>query len=115
MNKDAISEIEANVKEARKIANIGAALERLKSTRDFKMVIQSGYFEAEAIRLVHLKADAQFQTKDRQESIIKQIDAIGALSSYLYTVEHSASLAQKAIESDEAMLSELLAEELGNG
>lgn len=115
MSQDAINEIESNIKKAKEIVNIGVALERLKSNRDFKLVISTGYFTDEAVRLVHLKGDPQFQTQERQEAIIKQMDSIGMLSSYFYTLMRNASLAQKAIESDEEMRDELLVEELNNG
>ena len=114
-NTDTINEIESNIKKAKEIVNLGAALERLKINRDFKLVFGTGYFRDEAIRLVHLKADPQFQSKERQEAIIKQMDSIGSLDSYLYAVSHAAAIAQKAIESDEEMRDELLAEELNNG
>lgn len=112
MSTTEIQEIELNIKQARKIVELGEALERLRNNRDFKKVIQEGYFEQEAIRLVHLKADQAMQTAAFQESIIKQVDAIGALNQYFQTVFHRAGLAQKAITADEEMRDELLAEEL---
>jgi hypothetical protein len=115
MLNDTIQRIEANIKEARKIVDLGDSLERLRSNRDFKKVIMEGYFEQEAIRLVHLKADPSMQSADMQKSIVSQMDAIGALHQYFTTVFHKASIARKAIDADEETRDEILAEELSNG
>jgi hypothetical protein len=115
MSNETIQAIEDNIKQARKIVEVGDALERLKNNRDFKKVMLEGYFEQEAIRLVHLKSDQNVQSAEMQKSIIAQIDAIGAVSQYLSTVLHKASIARKAIASDEEARDELLEEELNNG
>lgn len=109
---DQIKEIELNIKQAQKIVEQGNALERLRSNSDFKKIISEGYFEQEAIRLVHLKADQNMQSESHQKSIIAQMDAIGALNQYFQTVFHRASLAGKAIEADEQTREELLAEDI---
>lgn len=114
MSNDTIQAIEENIKQARKIVEVGDALERLKNNRDFKRVMIEGYFEQEAIRLVHLKSDQNVQTPDLQKSILTQIDAIGAVSQYFNTVLHKAAIARKAIASDEEAREEILAEGLNN-
>lgn len=115
MAQDVIQAIESNIKEARKIAEVGTALERLQSNRDFKKVVLEGYFEQEAVRLVHLKAEPAMQKPEMQQSILTQMDAIGSFAQYLDTVLHKASLATKAIASDEETRDEILAEELSRG
>lgn len=106
---DQLHEIELNIKQAQKIVEQGNALERLRNNNDFKKVIMEGYFEQEAIRLVHLKADQNMQDVERQKSILNQIDAIGSLNQYFQTVFHRSSLASKAIAADEETREELLA------
>jgi hypothetical protein len=110
--QDEINSIERTVSDARSIKELGAALERLQSNRDYIAVIKSGYFRDEAVRLVHLRGDPNMQTPERQADILKQIDSIAALSQYFRTLQHSANLADKAIEDGEAVLDELRAEEL---
>lgn len=110
-NTQVIQDIELNIKQAQVLVDTGNALERLRNNRDFKMIISTGYFEQEAVRLVHLKGDPSMQTPEFQESIIKQIDAIAALNQYFQTVFHRAALAEKAIISDEEMRDELLIED----
>lgn len=107
---ETIQAIDANINEAKKIADVGESLERLRLNRDFKKVIMEGYFEKEAIRLVHLKADPNMQTPDHQKSIIAQMDAIGSLNQYFHAVYQQANIARKAIVSDEEARDELLAE-----
>ena len=114
-NVQAIKEIDLNIKQAQNFVDLGKSLERLRSNRDFKAVILDGYLEKEAIRLVHLKSDPNMQTSERQESIVKQIDAIGALNQYFTTVLQQANLASRAIAADEETREELLAEDVANG
>lgn len=106
-----IREIEQNIKDNRKLIEMADALDRLKSNRDFKKVVMEGYFEKEAVRLVHVKADPEFQTPERQASIIRQIDAIGALNDYFTVVMFGGQQAKSAIESAEAVREDLIAEE----
>ena len=111
MSQDAVAEIEKNIKLAKERVDLGDSLERLRNNRDFKKVIQEGFFCDEAVRLVQLKADPAFQTAERQESIVKQIDAIGAQNQYFQMIYQMAHLARKAIESDQETLEEVLAED----
>lgn len=113
-NKETLEAIDLNIREAKKFVDLADSLERLKSNKDFKKVIQEGYFEKEAIRLVHLKADPSMQTAERQQSIITQMDAIGALNQYFQSVFFQAKQAAKAIAADEETREEILAEELND-
>lgn len=112
MIKTQIEEIELNIQQAKTIVANGVALERLRNNRDFKKVIIEGYFEKEAIRLVHMKSDFNSQSAESQQDIDNDMIAIGRLSKYFNEVFRRADLASKAIESDEETREELLAEEL---
>jgi len=112
---DQVREIELNIKEAKKLVDLGEAVERLKSNRDFRKLVLDGYLKDEAVRLVHLKADPNFQTPQMQASITKDIDAIGSLSAYFTTVAFNARQAESAIKSSEEELEEIAQEELSNG
>ena len=103
-NSEQIQAIERNIKETKKIVELGAALKRLELNRDFRAVVMSGYFEQEAIRLVQLKASPDMQTVDKQTDIIKQIDSIGNLNMYFQTLRIKAGMAANGIASDEEML-----------
>ena len=103
-----IKQLESGIKQAKEVAELGNSLERLQSNRDFKRVIGEGYFEQESIRLVHLKADANMQTVELQQSIVRQMDAIGALKVYFRVLMQRSGMALRTIEEDEETLNELL-------
>lgn len=108
-----IERIEDDIKRARQLVEIGEYIEHLKNNRAFRKVILEGYFQDEAIRLVHLKGDSNMQSPESQASILRQMDAIAALSEFLTTQLQKASMAVKSIEYNEQTRDELLAEELG--
>ena len=112
MSREAIEEIEMNIKEAREIVEMGNSLERLRHNADFQKVVLKQFMEREAIRLVHLKNDANMQDAESQASILKQMDGIGSLTHFFNGVFHQSNLARKAIESDEETRDEMLAEGL---
>ena len=110
MSNDAIQEIELNIKEAQKMVDLGAAVQRLATNRDFKKVVMEMYFEKEAVRLVHLKAAPSMQGKEQQDSIVKEMDAIGSFYQFLRTLEIQAEMARRAVEDGETLREEILAE-----
>lgn len=114
MSTETINAIESNIAKAKVVLEFSAALERLRGNRDFKKVVLEGYFEQEAIRLVHLKADPSMQTPAMKQSIDAQIDAIGQLSQYFSTALQKANMASRQIEADQDTIEELAAEGLTN-
>ena len=109
---DQIAQLERNISQAKELADLGTSLERLRNNRDFKKLIMDHYLEKEAVRLVHLKADASMQTPQHQQSITAQIDAIGIFTNYLNTVLAMATRAKVDIADSEETLAELRAEAL---
>lgn len=110
MSEEVIQQLETNIQQDKKLVELGASLERLRSNRDFKKVILEGYFEQEAVRLVHLKADPNMQSADSQKSIVSQMDAIGSLAQYFYALQARSSMANKSLEANVEMRDEILAE-----
>lgn len=110
MHSTELQQLEVNIKQAQKIVDLGDALERLRNNRDFKKVIGEGYFEQEAIRLVHLMSDANVQTPEMQQAIHKQMIAIGCFHEFLNTLAIRAGMARRAVEADENTRDELMAE-----
>lgn len=110
MHTAELQQIEINIKQAQKLVDLGESLERLSVNRDFKKVIAEGYFEQEAIRLVHLLSDPSMQTAEVKKSIDTQMNAIGSFKQYLQTLRFRASIAGKALVADEQTRDELLAE-----
>lgn len=109
-NTESVKEIEKQIQRAKELVESGKALERLRSNRDFKKIVVENYLEQECIRLVLAKADPNLQSEAKQASILRQIDAIGALSQYFHTVYASAAVAEKSLEADEQERELLIAE-----
>ena len=109
MSTSTIQEIELNIQQAKKIVDLGDAMTRLLSNRDFKKIFLEGYFKDEAVRLVHLKADFNMQEPERQANLIRMIDAIGITEQYCRTITMQADMANKAMQADEETRDELLA------
>ena len=108
MSSETLEAIDRSIKQAQALVELGSAVDRLRSNKDFKKIVIEGYFEKEAIRLVHLKADPSMQSAASQQSINQQMDAIGAFSQYLDMVLRHADQARKQIASDESMRDEIL-------
>lgn len=92
-----LAALDRSLKDAQKLVDLGNSLERLRSNRDFRKLILEGYLEQEAVRLVHLKAEPAMQAPEQQASIVRDIDAIGALAQYFTTVGQLASMGQKSL------------------
>ena len=110
MSTAELQQLESNIKLAQKIVDMGDALDRLRNNRDFKKVIGEGYFEQEAIRLVHLMSDSNMQSPEIQQSIHKQMIAVGMFREFLETLTTRSNMARRAVEADEATRDEILAE-----
>ncbi len=110
MSTAELQQLESNIKLAQKIVDMGDALDRLRNNRDFKKVIGEGYFEQEAIRLVHLMSDSNMQSPEIQQSIHKRMIAVGMFREFLETLATRANMARRAVEADEATRDEILAE-----
>lgn len=115
MTSPSIQQIERNIRAARAQIELGAALERLRQNKDFKEIVLTGYFEREAIRLVHAKAEPHLQSEESQKSIVSQMDAIGNFRGFLDLIVRDAMLAEKSIGQAEEIRDEMLAEELARG
>ena len=110
MSSIELQAIDQSIKQARKAIDLGDALERLKGNRDFKRIIQDGYFEQEAVRLVHLKSSPTMQSAESQKSIDQQMVSIGSLDQYFRTIAVQAEMARKSIKYDEQVRDELIEE-----
>lgn len=106
-----IAEFERNIAQSKANIAFGAAIERLKTNRDFKEVVSTGYFEKEAVRLVHLMGSPHMQTPEKQASIVRDLAAISGFSEYLNTGLFKAELAAKSLPDTEEALAEMLQEQ----
>lgn len=111
MSDTELQQLERNIKHAQKTVDLGDALDRLRNNRDFKKVIGEAYFNEEAVRLVHLMSDSNMQSQEIQQSIHKQMIAIGVFHDFLNTLAARADMARRSVAADEATRDELLAED----
>lgn len=109
---DQIESVNISIDQAKKQIAIMESILKLTKNRDWKRVIDEGYFEKEAARLVILKADPSLQSDEHQNQLNKSIDAIGYFRQYLMTQIQLGRMAEKSLKEDEAVRDELLAEEL---
>ena len=105
-----IASIEHSIERAKEHVATKDAVERLTRNRDFKKVILEGYFEQEAIRLVHLKADPEFQTPEKQAELHNEMLAIAGLRAYLDRLIQIGKMEEAAIPSHESELDALRSE-----
>lgn len=59
------------------------ALRSLQKNPAFKTIVEDGYFTEEAVRLVMVKGDVEFQTPEKQASVLRDIDGISCFNEYL--------------------------------
>lgn len=82
------------------------ALNRLAKNKDFKLIIDDGYFKDEAVRAVMLKADPTQESPECQEHLDKLITSIGYLRQYFRTITAQGVAALNRIEEAEQALVE---------
>ena len=76
-NEQQTKAVEISIAQAREAIDYKAAVIRLTQNRDFKMIVEEGYFHKEPSRLVLMLADATQQEDHLQKSLIKEMEAIG--------------------------------------
>jgi len=102
-----VQDIELSIKDAEEMVALGTALERLQKNRDFKKLFLEGYIEKEAIRLVSLKGSPHTQKPEVQESIVKEMDGIGAFLGYMSKIFWEADRAKDSIQEANQMILEM--------
>jgi len=102
--------IELNINHAKESIEKMEALLRLTDNKDFIKVINEGYFEKEASRLVLMKAEPNMASAENQDMLDKAIISIGQLRQYFRTVIHMGKLSIKTLKEDQQTREEMLAE-----
>jgi len=112
MTDQNIETIEISIKQGKETVDKMNSLLKLTKNKDFKKVIDDGYFVEEASRLVLLKADPSLQSTEDQRQIDNSILAIGYFRQYLATIFQLGRMAEKSLKEDEEVREELMSEEL---
>lgn len=112
MSTEQIQALQDSIVNDQKHVDLASSLSRLVGNKDFIKVVKEGYFNKEAIRLVHLKSDPSMQTPERQASILRDIDAIGSFRGFLDLIDSRGAQARRAIDTAEEQIVEI--EQEGN-
>lgn len=100
-----IKSVELSLKQAKDKVKLGDALLRLQKNRDFKLLVEDGYFIKEASRLVAARGNPNItSTPANLIEIDNGIIAIGSLQQYFNKLMIEADMAEKAIEDCETEL-----------
>ena len=105
-----IEQIELSIAQAKDSITKLDAFTRLKNNKDFILLIEEGYFEKEASRVVLLKADPEMQDAQSQTALDHSIIAIGQFRQYLRTIVQMGHISQKALHEHEETIEEILEE-----
>lgn len=109
--EEQLESIDVSIEMAQKAVTNMTDLMKLTKVKEFKNIIEEGYFQKEASRLVLLKADPSQQGEEEQLALDKAIIAIGFLRQYFIQIMQFGRMNEKAILDDELTREELLAGE----
>lgn len=110
--EEQLESIDVSIEMAQKSVNNMTDLIKLTSNKEFKNIIEEGYFVKEASRLVLVKADPSQQGEAEQAAIEKAINAIGFLRQYFVQIMQIGRMNEKAIIDDELTREDILAGEV---
>lgn len=110
MSTQTLIELQEYETSLKKALEIGEDLNKLLENKLFKKVILERYMKDEAIRLVHLKSDPQWQSDERQAYIDKCISAIGGLNSYFVFIQQEHEKLKQALVATQQEIAELINE-----
>lgn len=97
ISDETIEQIQQSIKDSQKVVALGEAVERLIRNKDFQEVIDIGYFTNEARRLTLLSADPEINEQTRA-AVMRSIQAIGELHTYIQVIRLKAENAAKDVE-----------------
>jgi len=105
-----IEQVELTIKQAKEAVSLKDSVLKLQNNKDFVNVINKGYFENQASRLVLLRADPSMQNDRDQKEIDNSIIAIGYLRQYLSSIVQLGYKAEREVLDAEEAKQELIAE-----
>lgn len=111
MSQEQIETLNISIEQAKKCVDDAITLDKLVNNKDFKKLILEGYFKDTASRLVLLKAEPHMRSKEHQEAITADIDAIGGFRQHLVSITQLGERAKQDIQNDRDTREEMLNEE----
>lgn len=112
-----VKQIEISMETAKANIESMEALLRLTKNKDFKKLVEVGYFEKEASRTVLMLADPSTDViiagqPSIKEGLEKQIIAIGQLRQYFVRIMQKGRMSERSLVNDQETHAELLKEEV---
>ena len=111
MNEQAVQQIEVNIETANATIARKEVFLRLVDNPDFKEIIEKGYFEDEAIRLVGALSSPTMADDVTQQELQKDMIGVGRLRQYFYAIVQQGRTAEEAVKSHEQELDYIAEEE----
>ncbi len=108
--EQAENEIEISIEAARGAVQKKNDMNALIQDPKFDNLFTSGYMQEESSRLVSLLADDEWQTPERQKSIVDDMRAISSLRQYILNIRALGNQMERQIAASEATLEELRTE-----
>jgi len=109
-NVSDLEQVELSIEEAQKNIDRMEALERLRKNRDFKLLVEEGYLQDEAARVVLAKAEPGLQGPEQQVMLENMIIAVGYFRQYLNKIYQFGSHSKRAMSEHQDTREELMAE-----
>lgn len=107
-----VQQVNLTIEQAKNNIERKKTLYRLLDNKDFKEIIDVGYFRDEAARLVQARADANMQGKEETRHVDRLIDGVGALRQYLAQIERWGLSAEGALAEHEQERAKMLQEQM---
>ena len=106
-------QIEISIEAAKGAVERKSMMDELIRDKRFTEIFTIGYMEKEPARLTSLMADHDWQTEEKQQSIIDDLRAISSLRQYIMGIKAMGNQMERQIASSEAQLDEMRAEAEG--
>lgn len=105
-----IAEIDITMDQCKENIELMECLDRLRKNKDWTKLIEKGYLEKEAARLVLAKAEPSLQAEEHQNSLDKMINGVGYFRQYLNKIYQIGYQSQRALPEHENTRNELMEE-----
>ena len=108
--ENAERQIEISIQQAQDAVDKKDMMNTLIATKEFNTLFTTGYMEQESARLVSLLADDEWQTDEKQDSLINDMRSISSLRQYIMGVRSFGNQMARQIAASRQQLEEMEAE-----
>jgi len=99
--------IEISIEAAKEAVARKNDMDTLIRDKRFESIFSVGYLEKEPARLTSLLADSDWQTEEKQQSIVDDLRAISSFRQYVLGIKAMGSQMERQIAGSEAQLEEM--------